>query len=420
MYFTSALLPSYYATTTTTTMKFTVALFMIAAASQQALAFAPATPPASYRTAVVARCWWCDLNSQIKVTSKSSLGVVINRYSTRLMGNMPGESEKLVFPSDSPIWDTKFPGQWLVSKRKVIFVRQCYIDLYALCRRAWGDIVQGLFLKGTTGIGKSFFLDYVMSNLLNDGKTVLLLSGPRNKAWLCSGFDRPAESCSLDIALTDDWAKKADFVLFDPHEDARLTQNLHVSIFCNKKFLIAVSPYPVYFAKVVKDAKYVGSIYMGPTTLEESESMRICCYNSNVTSERVQQRFELCGGIPRFLFKSAGVLSTERNVDAAVAAIQERQAQALDDLVNRPRRIDAGSLADDVNSLWSLYHLVPSKNYRSYSIELCSPTGHNLVLHALLKKKARDLWYLFDSTDTKERYGTLRGIRYEAYAKDFG
>ena len=152
---------------------------------------------------------------------------------------------------------------------------------------------------------------------------MLLRSGPRNKAWLCSGFDRPAEICSLDTALNDDWAEKADFVLFDPHENGRLTQNLDESIFCNKKFLIAVSPDPVNFAKVLKDAKYVGSIYMGPTTLEESESMRICCYNSMVTSEQLQQRFVLCGGSPRFLFKSARVLSTERNIDAAVAAIQE-------------------------------------------------------------------------------------------------
>jgi hypothetical protein len=55
---------------------------------------------------------------------------------------------------------------------------------------------------------------------------MLLLSGPRNKAWLCSGFDRPAEICSLDTGLNDDWAEKADFVLFDPHENGRLTQNL--------------------------------------------------------------------------------------------------------------------------------------------------------------------------------------------------
>ena len=78
------------------------------------------------------------------------------------------------------------------------------------------------------------------------------------------------------------------------------------------------------------------------------------------------------------------IFASEVNMDGAVAAIEERQAQALNDLVNRPKRIDTGSVADNVNSLWSLYHLVPSRNYRSYSIELRSPNGRNLVLRSLL------------------------------------
>ena len=105
-------------------------------------------------------------------------------------------------------------------------------------------------------------------------------------------------------------------------------------------------------------------------------------------------------------------------VDAAVATIQERQAKALDDLVDRRKRMDSLSVASDFKSLWSLYHLVPAptKTDLSYSIELCSPNGRNLVLHALLKKEVKELWDLFGSTDTKEKFGTLRGIRYEAYA----
>lgn len=90
-----------------------------------------------------------ELNSQISTTkmaiNKTFLGVEINKYNTRLMGDIPGSSGELVFPLDSSVWDTKFPGHWLVSKSKVIFVRQCYIDLYALRRQAWGGIVQGCF-----------------------------------------------------------------------------------------------------------------------------------------------------------------------------------------------------------------------------------------------------------------------------------
>ena len=55
------------------------------------------------------------------------------------MEDNPGATDGgLVFPSESPVWDPDLAGRWLVSKMKVIFVRQCYIDLYAMCRKAWG------------------------------------------------------------------------------------------------------------------------------------------------------------------------------------------------------------------------------------------------------------------------------------------
>ena len=124
---------------------------------------------------------------------------------------------------------------------------------------------------------------------------------------------------------------------------------------------------------------------MGPATMEESESMRICCYSSRVTPEQLQQRFDRGGGIPRFLFKSAGVLPRAGNIDAAVASIDELQAFALNDLVQNSRRIDAGSVASEFKSLWSLYHLVPDSYYTSYSIELCSENGRQLLLRKLLE-----------------------------------
>ena len=253
-----------------------------------------------------------------------------------------------------------------------------------------------------------------MHNLLtvNDKKKVLLLSGPQDRAWLCSGFDCPAETCNFDTALTERWTRRADFVLFDPHQNPHKTQDLDEIIFCNKTFLISMSPDPMNCEKIVKDARDVKSIYMGPTTMEESESMRICCYRSKVTAEQLQHRFALVGGIPRFLFKIAGVLSAERNIDAAVAVIERNQNAALNDLVENPRRIDAGNVA--FNSLWSLYQLVPEEGYIDYRIELCSANGRKLLLHRLLKMKIQKLWDIFVSTENK--YGTLRGIRFEAYA----
>ena len=65
----------------------------------------------------------------------------------------------LVFPSDAAVWDSANPRKWLVSDKDTIYVRPCYADVWALCQRAWDSDVPGIFLKGSPGIGKSYFLD---------------------------------------------------------------------------------------------------------------------------------------------------------------------------------------------------------------------------------------------------------------------
>jgi hypothetical protein len=120
--------------------------------------------------------------------------------------------------------------------------------------------------------------------------------------------------------------RKSGLCLLDPHENSGLTENLSQTIFYHKKFLIAMSPERKNCAK---DARFAAPIYMGPTTLEESESMRKCCYDKEVTSEQLQQRFARGGGIPRSLFKSAGESSLFSGIDVALADIEERQAFAL-------------------------------------------------------------------------------------------
>ena len=98
-----------------------------------------------------------------------------------------------------------------------------------------------------------------------------------------------------------------------------------------------MSPDPDNCAKIVKDARSVQSIYMGPTTMEESENMRVCCYNTTVTPEQLQQRFDRGGGIPRYLYQSADPISIELKNDSRLVTIHEQQNFALNDLITNPR-----------------------------------------------------------------------------------
>ena len=314
----------------------------------------------------------------------------------------------LTLPEDS-VWQAE--GSWPISYRPTIYVRLCYEELYKWCVRLWDDGTEGLFLMGTPGVGKSCFLDYVLDGLLKAGKKVLLLSGPRNKAWMCSGYNAELKTGVLAAALVDRWAKDADYVLLDPHENPAETEKLHRDIFCLKPFLIAMSPDPRNCKKIVKDTLSSDLLYMGPTSLEEAEDMRDTCYN-RITSASLKARFAEIGGIPRFLFRGGHHPGTE---DAALASHAERQTFALNDTADNPMRIDPGMVASQFESLWSLYHLRPIKNYSSYTIELCSDSAFSLLRSRLMRQSVQELCYPFH--DTSREQGTLRGLRFEAYSQ---
>ena len=66
-----------------------------------------------------------------------------------------------------------------------------------------------------------------------------------------------------------------------------------------------------------------------------------------------------------------------------------------------------------------LYHLQPAlengrTNFRKYTIELVCEDVRARIRDKLMNKDVNELWNLYIST--MERHGTLKGIRYEAYA----
>lgn len=311
----------------------------------------------------------------------------------------------LRIPDDSA-WE-----EWPISEESVIYVRACYPVLYDLCEKAW-ETQQLVVIKGSPGVGKSLFINYALFHLLSKNQKVLVVSGPDDKALLYSDAISKPETCPLQQARQENWAAKADYVLFDPHEDPRATQAFSGKFFCRKKALVAISPDPENLTKILKDIKAKQTFYMGPADFEEAEVMRSCCYADIVTQAQLRERFAVAGGIPRVIFQAASKLVGQ---DSVIDNISERQTFALNDLADNARRIDSGSVASEYKSLWSLYHLVPTDETHSrYTIEICCDNALSLLRRRLLEKSVQELWQLFDTTD--ERQGTLRGIRFEAYA----
>lgn len=306
---------------------------------------------------------------------------------------------------------------WPAADTERIYVSQSYQELFARCELLF-EHVQGVFLKGTPGIGKSCFLDYVLHRYLNNGKKVLYVSGPRD--WVYTfypdgTFDKnyDVKKTLIGIELAND--EDIDIVLFDPHKDSAKTLDFQKSHFHGKKFIVAMSPDPEHCKKLVKTSQTSkATLYMGTLSLQEAEAMRAACY-PHMLLDLLRTRYEVMAGIPRYLFGTF----LPSGVDEAKNEVEQRQLRALNEAVEHPLQIDGGEVASEFKHLWSLYHIQPVStagvtDYHRYTIEICCDDARTKLRIKLMEKNVMELWRLY--RDTVEQHGGLRGLRYEAFA----
>ena len=96
-------------------------------------------------------------------------------------------------------------------------MRPCYREIFDECQRHFLSGIEGVFLVGTPGIGKSVFLDFALHRFLQAGKTVLYLDGPDENLYVFR-TDGTVDKDSLSV-LQNDVADNVDDVLYDPHEE---------------------------------------------------------------------------------------------------------------------------------------------------------------------------------------------------------
>ena len=298
----------------------------------------------------------------------------------------------------------------------------CYESLFGECQSLIDGGIQAIFLKGTPGIGKSCFLDFALSRFLQQGKTVLYAHGRSNRVYKFyapsagGGYERSygviKSLTELEMARNND----VDFVLFDPHEDSAKTQDYEQRHFFGKPFLVAVSPDPEKCKALFKTAtQSMAILYMGPLSPDEAEEMRSVCFDNSVSRDVVRSRYEIMGGIPRYLFGKI----LPNGFDSSLDQVKQKQERALREATEKPQVIDGGDVDANFEHLWSLYFVKPlstnaTVDHYRYTIEVCGDDARARLRNRLMEKEVNDLWKLYENTLSHN--GTLRGIRYEAYA----
>lgn len=313
-------------------------------------------------------------------------------------------------------------NDWLQTGSTRLFVRPCYPALFQECQALFHGSIQGVFLVGTPGIGKSCFLDYALHRFLHDyDQSVLYLVGPRERAYLFRPDGAVVEH-NLRNALDNNNImadEHFDVVLYDPHENVERTNDVHISFFRKKNFIVAMSPDEENCKKLRKDTTARAKLFMGTFSLQEAHDLRSSCY-PHLSQELLCNRHKVIGGVARYLIPPL----LPNHADMATKEVEEKQSKALNIIAENPLLIDAGEVASQFKSLWSLYHLQPNRlpgddgavtvDYYNYTIELCCEDARVRIRDRLMAKAVDDLWSTYEKTH--EQHGTLRGIRFEAYA----
>ena len=178
----------------------------------------------------------------------------------------------LVFPKES-VWEL-----WPVSGRKEIYVRECYTTALSHCHAAWNKHIQIVFMKGTSGVGKSVCLDYFLSCMISNGQKVLLIQGLSSRVMLFVDHSTQPKVGGAMEALMGNWAEEADYVLIDPPKNSAESQKYHYLFLRGKKTVAAVSPDPETLKKLEKDDEANVRIYLRPCSGDEALAMWKSCY----------------------------------------------------------------------------------------------------------------------------------------------
>lgn len=168
----------------------------------------------------------------------------------------------ITLPADSP-------HQWIQTKSKVLFVRKCYDEIWAIYLQYVvnsEDGVDGIVVSGAPGVGKSCFLDFALHKFREQGKSVLYVWGKGGKGVVFAR-DGSVETHSVADAIHNELAENVDFVLIDPPEGG--DPNFFGDV-KGKKFILAVSPDRNDCQGLRKDYGTL-ELFMGTTSTVESE-----------------------------------------------------------------------------------------------------------------------------------------------------
>jgi hypothetical protein len=274
-----------------------------------------------------------------------------------------------------------------------LVIRQCYNDLWNMIQDMRANQgVRRVAVMGNPGIGKSWFLFYLLYQLKKLGATVMYERINQPYAYLLS---------SSGVMKAKDTRDFPELMLADMWYIVDGKPALEVEAFS----ILATSPRRGNWTDFMK-MKDARRRWMPVWTLSEIELCRSACYPT-LSQNTVQQLFDNWGGIPRYVLEKANDPEEQRSLERAIGKA---------DLKTLTHTIGETDGPDDVSH--KLVHIVVHSDgrYDDFHMNWASTYVARRCAEKFERECKEELRQFLARSEGEGTLGALRGYLFEGYS----
>lgn len=288
--------------------------------------------------------------------------------------------------------------QWLCGLEvgQPLFVRECYAWFYeeAIRKMDATPKCRGLIYTGNPGIGKSVWLNYALVRFLQDDYAVVLERAKMSDYFVFRDGVCSHQEKRVRISVLEELPEKSVY-LFDPDE------NDSHPLECNVFTIVASSPQEKHYKALFKRGANVR--YFPCWQLEELISAK----PFRITQEEIKERFDVWGGIPRFIFA------------AAQEELKVRLSKAITgmDLKLVQKYLLTPEMSEDdqktISHMVVQYRIIDSSSFSRCELDFASPAIGRAVIQAVGQANYSALITHYESVRRLEWQGAYAGHLWE-------
>ncbi|CAG8650232.1 32715_t:CDS:1, partial [Gigaspora margarita] len=272
-----------------------------------------------------------------------------------------------------------------------IFVRKAYEELWEII-----DIQHpghDFLITGNPGIGKTFFILFLLYILVGMDKTVVFQECPDKET--CYIFSNGTVECTSIRFMRAVLNNPQVYYLLDTMEPQIKP--------CNARKIVVSSPNRERYKEYEK-GKLVDTRIMPTWDLEELEALHKSIY-PNTTFIRLRELYALWGGIPRYVVEKAEMESSQNLLKMAIdAADFNKIIQSV------------GSIDSKKDVSHHLIHLTCNEKYLRTGVTFASKWVADHLLNRFEQLHFENLKLFLLVSGSQATFSVLRGQLFEAYA----